>query len=54
MASPSTTAAPTPAPRTPSPIHPLEPGDHLTRDEFERRYAAMPELKKAELIEGVV
>lgn len=29
-------------------------GDVLTRDEFERRYAAMPKLKKAELIEGVV
>jgi Uma2 family endonuclease len=35
-------------------IPPLEPGDRLTRAEFERRYAAMPELKKAELIEGVV
>ena len=35
-------------------IPPLEPGDRLTRDEFERRYQAMPELKKAELIEGVV
>lgn len=35
-------------------IPPLEPGDRLTRDEFERRYAAMPNLKKAELIEGVV
>jgi Uma2 family endonuclease len=33
---------------------PLEPGDRLTRDEFERRYEAMPNLKKAELIEGVV
>jgi Uma2 family endonuclease len=33
---------------------PLEPGDHLTRAEFERRYNAMPEVKKAELIEGVV
>ncbi|HEX5447122.1 MAG TPA: Uma2 family endonuclease [Pirellulales bacterium] len=32
----------------------LEPGDHLTRVEFERRYAAMPWLKKAELIDGVV
>jgi Uma2 family endonuclease len=32
----------------------LENGDHLTRDEFERRYDAMPDLKKAELIEGVV
>lgn len=32
----------------------LEPGDRLSRDEFERRYNAMPNLKKAELIEGVV
>ena len=32
----------------------LEDGDHLTRAEFERRYDAMPELKKAELIKGVV
>ncbi len=35
-------------------IPPLESGDRLTRDEFERRYNAMPNLKKAELIEGVV
>ena len=35
-------------------IFPLEPGDQLTRDEFERRYAAMPSGRKAELIEGVV
>jgi Uma2 family endonuclease len=34
-------------------IPPLENGDHLTRDEFERRYEAMPGVK-AELIEGVV
>lgn len=33
---------------------PLENGDRLTRAEFERRYQAMPEVKKAELIEGVV
>src|SRR5438067_6966374 len=33
---------------------PLESGDRLTRAEFERRYDAMPGLKKAELIEGVV
>ncbi len=32
----------------------LETGDHLTRHEFERRYDAIPDLKKAELIEGVV
>lgn len=35
-------------------LPPLENGDHLTRDEFERRYEAMPWLKKAELIEGRV
>jgi Uma2 family endonuclease len=33
---------------------PLENGARLTRAEFERRYAAMPHIKKAELIEGVV
>lgn len=32
----------------------VESGDRLTRLEFERRYQAMPQLKKAELIEGVV
>ncbi len=32
----------------------LESGDHLSRAEFERRYDAMLNLKKAELIEGVV
>lgn len=32
----------------------LENGDRLTLAEFERRYDAMPEVKKAELIEGVV
>src|SRR6516165_790693 len=35
-------------------IPPLENGDTLTRAEFERRYEAMPHLKKAELIERVV
>jgi Uma2 family endonuclease len=35
-------------------LPPLESGDRLTRPEFERRYTAMPHLKKAELIEGVV
>lgn len=35
-------------------ISPLENGDKLTRQEFERRYNAMPNLKKAELIEGIV
>ena len=37
-----------------STILPLENSDRLTRIEFERRYQAMPHLKKAELIEGVV
>jgi Uma2 family endonuclease len=35
-------------------IPPLENGDRLTRAQFERRYQAMPHLKKAELIEGIV
>jgi Uma2 family endonuclease len=42
---PTAAAAPTP---------PLHSGDHLTAEEFERRYDAMPDLKKAELIDGVV
>ena len=33
---------------------PLEFGDRLSRAEFERRYHAHPEIKKAELVEGVV
>src|SRR5438045_2237805 len=39
---------------TTSEVLPLENGDRLTRAEFERRYEAMPGLKRAELIEGVV
>jgi hypothetical protein len=35
-------------------IPPLQRGDHLTRPEFERRYDATPNLKTAELIDGVV
>lgn len=35
-------------------IPPLENGDQLSREEFERRYDAMPHLKKAELLEGIV
>src|SRR3954454_9563117 len=55
-----TTAAPEEHPqgRAPEPatafVPPLENGDRLTRAEFERRYEAMPHLKKAELIDGVV
>lgn len=41
--------------RTPSVDLPsLQDGDRLTRAEFERRYETMPDVKKAELIEGVV
>jgi Uma2 family endonuclease len=32
----------------------LQNGDRLTRAEFERRYATLPKLRKAELIEGIV
>jgi Putative restriction endonuclease len=35
-------------------VPPLENGDRLSRDEFERRYAAMPEGCQAQLIEGIV
>lgn len=48
------------SPAKPSPhfdhkqVPPLQNGDRLTRDEFERRYALMGEDEKAELIEGVV
>ena len=38
----------------PERIPPLHNGDRLTAEEFERRYEAMPDLKKAELINGVV
>lgn len=35
-------------------LPPLGEGERLSRDEFERRYDAMPDLKKAELLRGVV
>jgi Uma2 family endonuclease len=41
------------ATRTEAPVS-LESGDHLTREEFHRRYSASPGIKKAELVEGVV
>ena len=41
-------------PAAAGPVPPLENGDRLSRCEFERRYAARPDLKKAQLIEGIV
>src|SRR5262249_15958656 len=35
-------------------ILPLMPGERLSREEFESRYQALPQIKKAELLEGVV
>jgi len=35
-------------------LPPLVAGDRLSRDAFERRYTAMPGVKKAELVEGIV
>jgi Uma2 family endonuclease len=32
----------------------LESGDRLTREEFHRRYCARPDIRKAELVQGVV
>src|SRR5215212_1349714 len=40
------------APTTTRPI--LESGDRLTRDEFHRRYCARPDIRKADLVDGVV
>ena len=56
---PTRRRSPTPVPirKSPAPsvaVPPLHPGDRLTRDEFLRRYDAMPEVKKAELIDGRV
>ena len=48
------TGTPTPAASADKRPRGLNNGDRLTRAEFERRYEAMPQLKKAELIEGVV
>ncbi len=52
-----TPAAPTVSPRelasaSAEPL--LEPGHRLSRAEFERRYELMPQVKKAELVEGIV
>jgi hypothetical protein len=53
----ATSGAPTvlPADLTAGGAEPLlEAGDRLSRDEFERRYEGLTDLKKAELIEGTV
>src|SRR5208337_1943906 len=50
----STISSPAPTAHPMKLVPELENGDRLTRAEFERRYEAMPDLKKAELIEGVV
>jgi Uma2 family endonuclease len=42
------------APREKPAVPPLENGAHLSGSEFLRRYQAMPEVKKAELIQGIV
>jgi Uma2 family endonuclease len=47
------TLAPSRRPGAPA-IPPLRNGDHLTRAEFHRRYEAMGEGVRAELIEGIV
>ncbi|PMP87194.1 MAG: hypothetical protein C0183_02605, partial [Roseiflexus castenholzii] len=47
------TATHTPA-STPDGRPPLHSGDRLTRVEFARRYGLHPDIKKAELIDGVV
>lgn len=52
--SPASTVAPKPLVRVQSDLPPLNAGDRLSRAEFERRYHAHPEIKKAELVEGIV
>ena len=37
-----------------APLPPLRQGDKLTSDEFLRRWEAMPDLKHAELLDGIV
>ena len=54
MATAERTAGETWSPAPVIPLRELCAGDRLTRAEFERRYSAMPAVKKAELIEGVV
>lgn len=51
---PAPTTAQKPLPRRQPSPPPLNAGDRLSRAEFERRYHAHPEIKKAELVEGIV
>ena len=48
----ATLTVPAPKPRFTTPL--LHPGDRMNAAEFEARYTAMPYLKKAELLDGVV
>jgi hypothetical protein len=41
------------ATRTDEPVS-LESGDHPTREELHRRYLARPDIKRVELVDGVV
>src|SRR6266571_4920815 len=54
MATSLTEAAPIRSDHPERSIPPLENGAHLSAREFLRRYESMPEVKKAELINGVV
>lgn len=55
MSTMTTGPMPAAAPKNSTPaVPPLHNGDRLTREEFHRRYEAMPHVDKAELIEGVV
>jgi Uma2 family endonuclease len=50
----ATVSTPQPAGWTDLDVQPLENGAHLSAFEFLRRYDAMPEIKKAELVNGIV
>jgi len=54
MATPATLTIEPGSRVVPTLVPPLEAGDRLSRDEFEQRYERMPDVKKAELIEGTV
>ncbi len=54
MTSVSTQTLGAPVSAPPRGLPPLESGDHLGAFEFLRRYEAMPEVQKAELINGIV